>query len=133
MSCVLDIVHCPTWKLTCCWVGHGRECCARLLKQEYEKKVSELKVAAVGNAGGREGVIHIDDDEVISAISSAYFPTEKTEFYLTADQRRKNELSSLSETYQEHLHTLDEVFDKASAPDRPGEVSRLVFMLLCPV
>jgi len=68
-----------------------------------------------------DGVIHLnDDDPVFSAIQNAYFPA--LELQSTADERRKAEVSELAEEFQTRLRTMEAVFDKAGAQDRPGEV-----------
>lgn len=67
-----------------------------------------------------DGVIHLNDEEVFSAIQNAYFPA--MELQATSDERRKAEVADLTEEFQKRLRTLEEVFDKAGAPDRPGEV-----------
>jgi len=69
----------------------------------------------------QHGVIHLNDDEVIrSAIQNAYFPA--MELQPTADERRKAEVSELTKEFQTRLRTMEEVFDKAGAQDRPGDV-----------
>ena len=66
------------------------------------------------------GVIDLSDEGVMSALQSAYFPA--LELQSTAEERRKAEVSQLTEDFQKRVRTMEEVFDKAGAPDRPGEV-----------
>jgi STIP1 family protein 1 len=98
-----------------------------LLKEDYDNKLMKLKVGASTEHAqpnyreDRDGVIHLNDDEVVlSAIQNAYFPA--MELQSTPDERRKAEVSELTEEFQTRLRTMEEVFDKAGAQDRPGDV-----------
>lgn len=113
-----------------------REHCARLLKLEYEDKCRGLKEAArqKGYTEGPDGVLCMtDDDDDISAIANNYYPSAPKGDRLELDEWQKAEIAKLNETYEERLLTLDEVFHKASAPDRAGEVgiSSLYLRMAC--
>lgn len=113
-----------------------REHCARLLKLEYEDKCRGLKEAAQqkGYTEGPDGVLCMtDDDDDISAIANNYYPSAPKGDRLELDEWQKAEIAKLNETYEERLLTLDEVFHKASAPDRAGEVgiSSLYLRMAC--
>lgn len=113
-----------------------REHCARLLKLEYEDKCRGLKEAAQqkGYTEGPDGVLCMtDDDDDISAIANNYYPSAPKGDRLELDEWQKAEIAKLNETYEECLLTLDEVFHKASAPDRAGEVgiSSLYLRMAC--
>ncbi len=100
-----------------------RECCTRLLCQEYDKNVQELNDAEPDHMDeGPDGVIDISDDDSTTALSEAYFPSERKEAQLLSNQQKISELSKHNGEYQERLQTLSDVFEKASAPDRSAEV-----------
>jgi len=71
---------------------------------------------------GPAGVVDVSDDELIIVLSEAYFPSEQREAQLLANEQKMSELSKCNEEYQECLQTLSDVFEKASALDRPAEV-----------
>lgn len=112
-----------------------REHCARLLKLEYEDKCRGLKEAArqKGYTEGPDGVLCVTDDDDINAIANNYYPSAPKGDRLELDEWQKAEIAKLNETYEERLLTLDEVFHKASAPDRAGEVgiSSLYLRMAC--
>lgn len=77
--------------------------------------------AQPGYREGQNDVIDLTHDEgVMSALESAYFPA--MELRSATDERRKAEVFQLTEEFQKRVRTMEEVFDKAGAPDRPGEV-----------
>jgi hypothetical protein len=100
-----------------------RECCTRLLFQEYDKNVQELNDAQPDHMDeGPDGVIDISDDDSTTALPEANFPSERKEAQLLSNQQKISELSKCNGEYQERLQTLSDVFEKASAPDRSAEV-----------
>ncbi|KAH8940186.1 hypothetical protein BDL97_15G075500 [Sphagnum fallax] len=99
--------------------------CTHLLREEHDKNIKEINDAAARQERTQEGptgVIDVSDDELTVALSEAYFPSEQREAQLLANERKMSELSNCNEKYQERLQTLSDVFEKASAPDRPAEV-----------
>jgi hypothetical protein len=106
-------------------MGFSRDHCTHLLREEHDKNIKEINDAAARQERTQEGptgVIDVSDDELTVALSEAYFPSEQREAQLLANERKMSELSSCNEEYQERLQTLSDVFEKASAPDRPAEV-----------
>jgi tetratricopeptide (TPR) repeat protein len=100
-----------------------KECCTRLLCQEYDKNVQELNDAQPDHMDeGPDGVIDISDDDSTTALSEANFPSERKQTQLLSNQQKISELSKHNGEYQERLQTLSDVFEKASAPDRSAEV-----------
>lgn len=98
-----------------------------LLKRDYENKIKESKLGGAtehAQPAYREDlndVIDLTNDEVaMSALENAYFPA--MELRSKTEERRKAEVSRLTEEFQKRVRTMEEVFDKAGAPDRPGEV-----------
>jgi hypothetical protein len=107
-------------------MGFSRDHCTHLLCEEHDKNIKEINDAAARQKRTQEGpaggVIDVSDDELTVALSEAYFPSEQREAQLLANERKMSELSKCNEEYQERLQTLSDVFEKASAPDRPAEV-----------
>jgi hypothetical protein len=98
-----------------------------LLKRDYENKIKESKLGGAtehAQPAYREDpndVIDLTNDkEAMSALENAYFPA--MELRSNTEERRKAEVSHLTEEFQKRVRTMEEVFDKAGAPDRPGEV-----------
>jgi hypothetical protein len=61
------------------------------------------------------------------ALSDAYFPSERREAQLLANQWKMSELSKHNEEYQERLQTLSDIFEKATVQDTPAEVGFFSF------
>lgn len=105
--------------------GMCRDHLYTLLKQDYENKLKSLKLGAsteqaqFGYRKDPSGVIHLTDEE-FTDFESAYYPVENSQ--TGSEERRKAEISQLNEDFQKRLRTMEEVFDKAGVPDRPGEV-----------
>lgn len=95
-----------------------------LMMQDYENKLRDLKLESSteqAQFGYRDPnrVSHLTDEEV-SAYHIERHPVKESQ--VTAEERRKAELFQLTGDFQDRLRTMEEVFDKAGAPDRPGEV-----------
>jgi hypothetical protein len=118
------------WKLTSVVLGFSREHCTRLLHEEHEKIIKQVNDAAAQQEltqEGHDGVIDLTDDDLTIALSDAYFPSERREAQLLANQRKMSELSKHNEEYQERLQTLSEIFEKATIRDTPAEVDLFSF------
>jgi len=98
-----------------------KEHCTRLLREEHEKIIKQVNDAAAQQELTQEGTDGIDDDLTI-ALSDAYFPSERREAQLLANQWKMSELSKHNEEYQERLQTLSDIFEKATVRDTPAEV-----------
>ncbi|KAG0558174.1 hypothetical protein M758_10G009100 [Ceratodon purpureus] len=93
-----------------------KEFCQSLMKEEFEKRVREVREAA--------GSSRIDDADSILFIDEQKDGCEQqqTDEQLSADQRRIELLSQLSKDHQERLETLADVFEKAQKQDLPAEI-----------
>jgi hypothetical protein len=104
-------------------LGFSREHCTRLLREEHEKIIKQVNDAAAQQELTQEGT----DDDLTIALSDAYFPSERREAQLLANQRKMSELSKHNEEYQERLQTLSDIFEKATVRDTPAEVGLFPF------
>ncbi len=118
------------WEFTSVVLGFSREHCTRLLREEHEKIIKQVNDAAAQQEltqEGPDGVIDLIDDDLTIALSDAYFPSERREAQLLANQRKMSELSKHNEEYQERLQALSDIFEKATVQDTPAEVGLFPF------